>query len=216
YRNYKDGQHTIPAFHIDYALYIEACLDLYSSSLDQQWLDLTVELTEVTMDHFYDQATDMFNYNGENSEVLITNNVETQDNVIPSSNSVMAHNLFRLGHMMLKREYLDLSASMMKQMQGRFEQYPHGFANWGRLFLMHLNPYYEIVVSGPSANSMVGSLKSDYLPHAMVVGSTGTTSLPLFQNRFESDLTRIYVCRDNVCQLPVENPEDAERIYMIK
>ena len=69
-------------------------------------------------------------------------------NVIPSSNSVMAHNLFTLGLLMVDREYLDKSASMMKQMQDRFLKYPHGFANWGSLLLKQLNPYYEIVVSG--------------------------------------------------------------------
>ena len=216
YRNYKNGRRSIPAFHIDYALYIEACLDLYSSSLDQQWLDLAEDLTAATMEQFYDQGTEMFNYNGKNSEILIANNVETTDNVIPSSNSVMAHNLFRLGHLLLKRDYLDISASMMKQMQGRFDQYPNGFANWGRLILMNLNPFYEIVVVGPSAKSIRGLLTGEYLPHALVVGSTSDNTLPLFQNRFENDLTRIFVCRDNVCQLPVENPEDAKRIYQIQ
>jgi hypothetical protein len=128
----------------------------------------------------------------------------------------MAHNLFQLGHLLAEREYLDLSVSMLKHMQGRFDQYPQGFANWGRLILLHLNPFYEIVVVGPSANSLRGLLSSEYLPHAMVVGSTGASSLPLFQNRFENDKTRIFVCRDNVCQLPLENPEDAKRIYHIQ
>ena len=216
YRNYKDGRRSIPAFHIDYALYIEACLDLYSSSLDPQWLDLAAELTDAAMKQFYDRGTEMFNYNGKDSEILIANNVETTDNVIPSSNSVMAHNLFRLGHLMSEKEYLDLSGSMMKQMQGRFDQYPHGFANWGRLILMNLNPFYEIVVVGPSAHSMLGSLSSEYLPHALLVGSASVSDLPLFQNRFDGDLTRIFVCRDKVCKLPVENPEDASRLYQIK
>ena len=42
---------------------------------------------------------------------------------------------------------------MMKQMKGRFDQYPMGYANWGRLMLMQLNPYYEVVVLGPSATA---------------------------------------------------------------
>jgi uncharacterized protein YyaL (SSP411 family) len=216
YRNYKDGHHSIPAFHIDYALYTEACLDLYSSSLDQEWLDLAIELTETTMKQFFDPATEMFNFNAKDSEVLISNNVETQDNVIPSSNSVMAHNLFRLGHLLLQKDYLELSNSMMQQMQGQFEQYPHGFANWGRLILKNLNPFYEIVVAGPSAKSMLASIKDEYLPHALVVGSAGKSTLPLFLNRLEGDKTRIFVCRDNVCQLPVENAEEAKSIYHIK
>jgi len=216
YRNYKNGQRSIPAFHIDYALYMEACLDLHSSSLDPDWLELAMNLAEASMEQFYDPHTDMFNYNARNSEVLISNNVETQDNVIPSSNSVMVHNLFRLGHLMLKREYLDLSLTMMGQMQGRFERYPHGFANWGRLMLMNLNPYYEIVVTGPSAKSKLSTIKREYLPHALVAGSTEDLDLPLFQNRFDPGKTQIFVCRDNVCQLPVENPKEARKIFGIE
>jgi hypothetical protein len=216
YRNYKEGRRSIPAFHIDYALYIEACLDLYSSTLEQEWLDLAIELTEVTMKQFYDPGTEMFNYSGEKSEILIANNVEIQDNVIPSSNSVMAHNLFRLGHILVKKEYIAHAGTMMNQMKGRFEQYPTGFSNWGKLIITQLNPYYEVAVVGPSAKSVVESLSLDYIPHSLVVGCISDNNLPLFQNRFESDKTRIFVCQGNVCQLPVEDPEDAKRIYHIK
>jgi uncharacterized protein YyaL (SSP411 family) len=216
YRNYKEGRHSIPGFHIDYALYIEACLDLYSATLKQEWLDLAISLTGVTMEQFYDQGTGMFNYSGENSEILISNNVETQDNVIPSSNSVMAHNLFVLGHILVNKEYIEHAETMMKQMKGRFEQYPSGYSNWGKLIITQLNPYYEVAIVGPSAKEVVETLSLDYLPHSLVVGSDNASTLPLFQNRFESDKTRIFVCQGNVCQLPVEDPEDAKRIYHIK
>ncbi len=202
--------------YIDYALFIEACLDLYEASMDQQWLDLASELSQVTINKFFDEGSGMFLYNAENSEVLITNNVESQDNVIPSSNSIMAHNLFRLGHIIAESKYLELSANMLRQMASRFEQHPQGFANWGRLLLKQQNPYYEIAVVGPSASTMVKELSREYLPHAILVGSEEAGELPLFLDRFESGKTRIFVCQDNVCQLPVENPEDAKRIYNIK
>jgi uncharacterized protein YyaL (SSP411 family) len=216
YRNYKNGQGSIPGFHIDYALFTEACLDLYSASLDRKWLDLAREVTEATLHLFYDQGSGMYTYSGKGSEILIANNVETQDNVIPSSNSVMAHNLFTLGHLLVDTSYLDKSSAMMKQMQERFLQYPHGFANWGSLLLKQLNPFYEIVVNGEDAQAVVASLSEDYLPHAVLTGSESESTLPLFRNRFELFKTRIFVCQGNVCQLPVEDPDDAKRIYHIK
>lgn len=215
YRNYKNGHRSIQAFHIDYAIYLEACLDLYSASLDQAWLELSSDLAGAIMNQFFDRDSDMFLYNGKDSKVLIANNVETQDNVIPSSNSVMAHNLYRLGHILLNREYLELSASIMNQMQGRFAQYPMAYSNWGRLMLMHLNPFYELIVTGPSASSVHKNLSRDYLPHAILAGSEADSELPLFKNRFEDKDTRIFVCRDNVCQLPVMDPEEARKLYQI-
>jgi uncharacterized protein YyaL (SSP411 family) len=216
YRNYKNGIHSIPGFHVDYALFIEACLDLYESSMDPQWLDLASELTRATAEKFYDEGSGMFQYNAEDSDILITNNVESQDNVIPSSNSIMAHNLFRLGHITAEKKHIDQSLNMLRQMAGRFEQHPQGFANWGRLLLKQQNPYYEIAVVGPSAATVIQELSKEYLPNAILVGSEAEGELPLFRDRFESGKTRIFVCQDNVCQLPVENPEDAKRIYHIK
>jgi uncharacterized protein YyaL (SSP411 family) len=215
YRNYKNGHSSIPGFHVDYALYVEACLDLYSASLDRKWLELALEVTEATLQRFYDPGTGMFHYSGKDSTILIANTVETQDNVIPSSNSVMAHNLFTLGHLLVNKKYLDMSATMLKHMQDRFLRYPHGFASWGSLLLKQLNPFYEIVVSGKSAKSMLEILSKDYLPHALLAGSEDGNALPLFQDRFDKSKTRIFVCQGNVCQLPVEDPDDAKRIYHI-
>jgi uncharacterized protein YyaL (SSP411 family) len=80
---------------------------------------------------------------------------------------------------------------------------------------MHRNPFYEIAVVGPDAANVVQELAGDYLPNAVLIGSEKQDNLPLFRDRFETNKTRIFVCQDNVCQLPVEDPEDAKRIYHI-
>jgi uncharacterized protein YyaL (SSP411 family) len=213
YRNYKNGKRSIPGFHVDYALYTKACLDLFEVSLDASWLELASTLTVKTLDLFYDQGSGMFNYNAAGSEVLITHHAETQDNVIPSSNSVMAHNLFRMGHLFTDRKYLELSESMVNQMSDRIEQYPNGFAGWGRLWLMQKHPFYEIAVAGPDAKGVVANISKDYLPNAIMAGTITESELSIFRDRFRKDKTHIFVCRDNVCQLPVEDPEDAKAIY---
>ena len=213
YRNYRNGIRSIPGFHIDYALYIEACLDLFEASLDRSWLDLAADLTGVTLEKFFQKDPGMFNYNAAGSEVLITHHMETQDNVIPSSNSVMAHNLFRLGHLQVNFEYLELSSSMVRNMSAHIQQSPSAFAGWGRLLLKLQQPFFEIAVVGPGAKEVVKQLSSDYLPHAVMAGTTTSSDLLLFRDRFQKDKTYIFVCRDNVCQLPLEDPGDAKAIY---
>jgi uncharacterized protein YyaL (SSP411 family) len=213
YRNYKDGRISIPGFHIDYALFIAACLDLYETSMDISWLNLAEELTESALEKFYDEASGMFTYNSGDSEVLISHHQEIQDNVIPSSNSVMAHCLFRLGHLQSKREYLDIAARMVKQMSGRIAQYPNGFSGWGSLLLKQLNPFFEIAVVGPDAPDILRQIQEEYLPHALVAASLREQDLPLLKGRYTKDKTHIFVCRDNVCQLPLEDLNDAKAIY---
>ena len=213
YRSYKDGNRTIPGFHIDYALYTEACLDLYESSLDQGWLELATELTGVTVDRFYDEGSGLFRYNAADTEVLITHRMEIQDHVIPSSNSVMAHNLFRLGHLLTNGEYLDICSAMVGRLAQRIVQYPNSYAGLGRLLIKHQQPYYEVAVVGPEAAEIIRRLSAAYIPQVVLAGTTGESDLPLFRDRYQKDKTYIFVCSNNVCQLPVEDPEDAEAIY---
>jgi uncharacterized protein YyaL (SSP411 family) len=213
YRSYKNGKRTIPGFHIDYALYTEACLDLYESSLDQGWLDLAAELTGITVDRFYDEGSGLFRYNAADTGVLITHHMEIRDHVIPSSNSVMAHNLFRLGHLLTKGIYLDMSSGMIKRLAQQIEKYPYGYAGLGRLLINHQQPYYEVAVVGPDAAEIIRQLSAGYIPQVVLAGTTGESDLPLFRDRYQKDKTHIFVCSNNVCQLPVEDPEDAEAIY---
>ena len=212
-RTYKEGKSTIPAFHTDYAQLIEASLDLFEAGMEQEWLDLAQDLTGKAMDLFLDRESGMFLFNPSGSEIPVTNTTEIQDNVIPSSNSVMAGNLFRMGHMLTNTEYLELARSMTANMAGKFLQYPHGFAGWGRLLLWQVSPFYELVVTGKDALPTARTLMKDYLPHAIVVATEKEGKIPLFEERIDQSKTRIFVCRDNSCHLPVHSPEDAKTIY---
>lgn len=56
-------------------------------------------------------------YTSNEDEELITRSKEVNDHVIPSSNSVMANNLLKLGHYFLKQEYIDISQQMLKNLK---------------------------------------------------------------------------------------------------
>ncbi len=212
YRNYKGGKPAIPAFHIDYALFAEACIDLFEVTMDREWWQLARDLIDLTMEEFLDRESGMFRFSAGGEDFLVSNFTEDQDNVIPSSNSVMATNLFRLGHLLSDSTYLGLAGSMLERMSGSFEQYPHGFARWGRLLLHSLYPFYEVVVTGPNSPELLREMTGEYLPHVLMAGSVSGEELPLFKNRVDREKNRIFVCRDNVCRLPVDNSEDAKRI----
>jgi len=214
-RCYKEGIASIPGFHIDYSLYAEACLELYTATLERKWLDLAVKLTSVTFERFFDRASGFFNFNGIGSEKLITDHVELQDNVIPSSNSVMAHNLFRLGHLLGWPELLDTAMKMLKLVQESFGQYPSGYTNWGRLILKNIYPFFEVAVTGHDASELVEQILNDYQPNMVVAGTIHQSDLPLFRHRFDNDKSLIFVCRDHVCQLPFTDPVDAKNVYHI-
>jgi uncharacterized protein YyaL (SSP411 family) len=210
YRNYTSGKASIAAYHSDYAFFIQACLDIYEPSLDPSWLEQARHLSEYCLDHFLDEESGLFHFHPRDRQVLISPQTEIQDNVLPSSNSVMALNLFRLGHFYSEPSLTDRAAQMLGTMGERIRNYPEGFASWGRLLLLHLHPFYEVAVSGPDALKLVGELTASYLPHALVAGTLARSELPLFRDRYHRDKNHIFVCRDNVCGLPVEKVSDAK------
>src|SRR5690606_30334545 len=97
YRSYKTEKAYTPAFLEDYAAVIQAFIQLYQVSFDQNWLTEAKSLTEYTLLHFYDEEDGYFYFNDPDAEKLIANKKELFDNVIPASNSIMARNLHQLG-----------------------------------------------------------------------------------------------------------------------
>jgi uncharacterized protein YyaL (SSP411 family) len=210
YRNFKNGRSSIPGFHDDYALFMAACLDLSEVSLEETWLLQAEEIQRVTETRFFDPDSGFYTYKDRTSKVLISHHHEIQDNVIPSSNSVMARNLLRLGHAKGDRNYLDRSRSMLELMTEYIKRYPGGFAGWIQLLLTMEFPFYEIAVVGPEAKRILKEFSREYLPGTLLAGSMEESELPLFRGRFRKDKTHIFVCRDQVCRLPVETVKDAK------
>jgi len=213
YRNFKDGRRTIPGFLPDYAFFTAACLDLFEVTADSAWFGLADALMEVTWLRFHDPHSEMFYFNASDEEVHISNQTETQDNVIPSSNAVAAMNLFRLGHLRGDPETMNRAAALSEKMTPMVERYPSGFGAWGQLMLKQAYPFHEIAVTGPEAVKRLREISREYLPGAILAGAESEGDLPLFRKRFLEGKTRIFVCRDQVCERPVETTEDAKNIY---
>jgi uncharacterized protein YyaL (SSP411 family) len=211
-RNYKDGISTIPAFLDDYALLRDACINLYKATFDEQWLDYATSLTEYTFSHFYDANTSMFYYTSDEQTDLVVRKMELSDNVIPASNSVAARNLHKLGIYLDNKQYTEIAFQMLTNLSKEMFQQTIYYANWGVLLLELINDPIELVISGRDAHNKRKELEQHYLPGIILAGSEGTSQLSLLMNRYQPDKTLIYVCRNMVCQYPVETIEDALKL----
>ena len=90
FHNYKNGKATINGFSEDYAHVISAYIDLYQITLDEKWLNLAKDLMDYSINHFLDKNNSMFYFTADSETDLITRKVEVYDNVISSSNSILA------------------------------------------------------------------------------------------------------------------------------
>ena len=214
YHNYVNGKSKINGYLEDYATVIQASLDLYEITLNQLWIERALELSKYVFDNFSSSESELFYFTSNKDEDLISRSIEFRDNVIPSSNSIMAKNLFKLYHYFDKDDYYEKAKQMSLSVSKEFEAYPSGYSNWFDLIYSLKSNYYEVAVVGENAIEKVKKINSRYIPNKLIIGSTSENNLPLLRNRYIEGKTLIYVCVNKACKMPTENIE--ESISMIK
>jgi uncharacterized protein len=195
------------AFLDDYANIIEAFIGLYEVTFDEKWLDKAKELTDQAINYYYDQQTGIFYFTAADDEQLIARKSEIMDSVIPASNSVMAHNLKKLGLLFDNQQYIDISAQLLRNVAGQIAKYGSSYSNWCMLLLNEIFGIYEVAIAGNDAEKLRVELEKKYIPNKIILGGK-KGSLPLLQDKFAAT-TRIFICKDKTCGLPSENIEEA-------
>lgn len=212
FHSYKNNQAKISGFLEDYAFVIEAFTALFEVTGEISWLNFAEQLTKQSINEFYDPEKLFFYFSPKNQSDLITRTVEVYDNVISSSNSVMARNLFRLSYLLDRSDYKKMAQSMLERMVENLSEYPSGYSNWAQLLMDFIRSPREVVIIGEKAISHLKNLQKHYLPDIIFCASTTACDLSLLKDRYVSGKTLIYICQDNTCQLPVETIEDALRL----
>ncbi|WP_316800686.1 thioredoxin domain-containing protein [Pedobacter frigidisoli] len=207
YRNFKNGKASITAFLDDYAFLIEALIALYEYDFEEGWLDDAKVLTDYVLGNFTDATSPMFFYTSAESESLIARKHEVMDNVIPASNSVMAINLKKLGLLFDEETYTEKAAEMLAAIEPKIKSYGSAYSNWAIQLLNEICGINEIAITGVEAGAIKMELSNHYIPNKITLGGT-KSNLPLLKGK-QSNETKVYICRNKVCQLPVKTVEEA-------
>lgn len=208
-RNYKNGKVTISGFLDDYALTAEAFIALYQATFNEEWLNIAKLLAEHVVDHFYNLNTGLFFYTSINDSPLIARKTESQDNVIPSSNSSMAKVLYRLGLYFDNNDYIEKARRAVATVKENVIGYPSFYANWASVADWVISEPYEVAIVGEKAEEIRAELSKHFLPNAILLGSVGESTLSLLQGKYKAGETYIYICKNKACQLPVKTVGEA-------
>jgi len=208
YRNHKNNTSTIHAFLDDYVLLVDALISLYHTRFNEYYINTALNITEYIIHHFFDDDSGMFFYTSDKDSQLIARTKEVNDHVIPSSNAVLAQNLFKLGHYFIKDDYLKKAEQMLLNMKKQIENNPYYFGNWIDLMIQFIHKPYEVCIMGNKSREIRKDFFRMYIPNILLAGGNHG-NLPLLNDRYTAGKTIIYVCRDNVCQRPVKSFADA-------
>ncbi|GEM54785.1 thioredoxin domain-containing protein [Flavobacterium branchiophilum NBRC 15030 = ATCC 35035] len=198
---YQNGTCKINGFLEDYAFVIEAFIHIYEVTFDEDWLLKAKTLTDYTFDYFFDTSKQMFRFNSRKDPELIAQHFEIEDNVIPSSNSVMAHNLNYLSLAFDNLYYQKTAHNMLLQATANVD-YPSAFSNW--LWLQMDNLYFtsEMVLNSENAVVEASEIHRHYNPENRIFGCFDQSKIPYLKDK-TSNKSMYYFCKNKECHLPV-------------
>ncbi len=208
YHNYKEGKSSINGYLEDYASVIDAYIGLYEVTFDIKWLDEAKALVSYCKDNFIDSESGLFFFTSVKDEFVIRRTLETTDNVVPASNSIMAKNLYKLSKLFPEEKYEDLVEPMMKSIQPNFVNSAPNHANWLQLSLFMNQPFYEIAIVGDDFKAKAKALYSHYQPNTIMAGTQKDSKIDMLKERYDEAYTLVYVCQHGLCNLPTPEPKE--------
>lgn len=206
FRSFKNERASINAFLEDYALVIQSFISLYEVTLDELWLNNAKNLTNYCLDHFYDENKKFFRFTSDLDPELIAPNFEIEDNVIPSSNSIMANNLCKLSILFENTFYEKIAREMVEQIIPSID-YPSAFSNWLNVTYFFSEHQKEVAICGENSLEEVKDFNQKYFPNVLVAGTNSESSLPFLKNRFIKNELNFYLCQNKTCLAPLKNSE---------
>lgn len=141
-----NGSPSVNGFLEDYAAVIQAMIRLYQATLEEQWIQLAHDLTTIVVRDFQNAESKMCYFTSSDSQ-LIARKMELNDNVIPASNSIMAHNFWMMGHYFQNPEWTKSAKQMLANVYDGMERYASGYSNWGLLLVENLVPNFELTLT---------------------------------------------------------------------
>lgn len=208
YRSYKASQTKIEAFLDDYAFFIEALICLFEITADEKYIIEADQLIKYCIENFIDDQSGMFWFTSTNGEELVARKQEFYDSVIPSSNSVMMNNLYKMSVITANVEYEEIADNMVFVMKDQLKRYPPSYSNFTNALLRKSKSEIEVVIVGDNAKELYLELNKKYLANINVFYTYHKSDLSIFDSRFVEGKNLMYVCVNKACHLPVESIDE--------
>lgn len=221
-RTYGKGQAKLDGYLDDYTYMVQCLLDLCSVDFSPRWYEQALALTQYMIENFVDTRDGSLFYTSQNHESLITRTKSFFDGSTPSSTSVAASNLVRLGRITGRDDYEKHATVIIRLYSQYFQKVPDQFSNMLCAMDMHLHEPLEIVLVADRTKDdwreLFEIIHSAYMPNAIILLKDVSTTdgalaeSPLVQDRgLVSGKPAVYVCRGYTCDRPVTDARELRK-----
>ena len=216
---YRNCQSNISANIDDYAFIVWALLELYESTFKKSYIHRAIQLTEISLKHFGDEANGGFFFSPDYGESLIVRTKEYYDGAIPSGNSVFAQNLLHLARITADVKYENYAERIFESASLMVSKNPQAFTQLLSALDFAFGPAYEVIIAGDYSDEktreILSGLSHHFIPNKVIIlvdPSNPELNLPYdYLKSYTTIGTKptIYLCKNFACNLPTTDIEEA-------
>jgi uncharacterized protein YyaL (SSP411 family) len=211
YRSYREGRSAIAGFADDYAFLIQGLLDLYEATLDADWLGFAIELQEAQDRLFWDETGGGYFSASANDKSLVLRMKDENDGAEPSSSSISALNLLRLGEMTDRKDLRTKGEETIRAFSAALSRFPTAMPQMLVALDFQMSAKQQIVIAGrkddADTRALLAEVHRRFLPHKVVLladGNDAVSQSPAVREmKSVGGKAAAYVCRNFACQAPV-------------
>ena len=218
-RIWSEGQVSVPGFLDDYAGLANACLDLYETDFDPDWLETAQQLAAKMEDLFLDEADGTYFYVARDQEATLVRSKSLYDQAVPAGNSLAARVAWRLWRFTEKDSYQERCQAILRRFQLQISENPGGFSHYLTVAALNLLPPLDLTLVGdpgrPRTDKLLAEMYRHFLPERRLVLKN-----PQDPARVEELVPGVkeyapvegepvaYLCHRFTCQPPTGEPEE--------
>ena len=190
----------------DYAWLIAAMIKLGKVYKGDYYFQLATQWTDLAMGGFWDKQKNLFAFS--NNSTLYKQKFEIEDSVVPSSNAVMAHNLYDLYLVSQNEGYINTVNGMMEEVAVKIRKSFPNYTHWMHLKSRIENFKKQYVLANVSFEEQcVLQKKKDLFDVVYLLESK--SDLTLFKEKYVDEEKNIFICNHQLCLSPVRSIEEA-------
>ncbi|MEQ9411911.1 MAG: thioredoxin domain-containing protein [Fuerstiella sp.] len=222
YHTARHDQLSVVAFLDDYACLIDALVEVYQATFDEERIQQAAELADVVLQDYRDSESGAFFYTSLNQSTPITRIKDSQDGATPSGNGMLATALLKLYVLTGRDSYRAAAESILTTLTSQLRKSPMS-GGQSLLAVDHLLSGLPHVVIRSAQNSaaeskLLATVNAHFLPGVMVAWRGNEAEPPasrsallehLFEHRETGESAETaWVCSTSGCQQPVTSVDD--------
>jgi uncharacterized protein YyaL (SSP411 family) len=145
-RLYASAGVALPAYLDDYAILLDALIEVLQCRWSDRDLAWAINLADVLLERFEDRERGGFFFTAHDHEALIQRPKPWSDDAVPGGNGVAARALLRLGHLLGETRYLNAAERTLRAAYSTMQQMPQGCASLLRALNDFLHPHTHVVI----------------------------------------------------------------------